>query len=185
MKVRATIAAVCVLAGLGVAEARENAPAGGAGPAPGAERAWLDAHNSARAAFGSAPLRWNPALEAEARSWAERLARENVLRHSPRRHRNGTGENLWMGSAGHYAPAQMIAAFTGEKRFFRAGTFPNVSRTGNWADVGHYTQVVWADTREVGCASARGRHFDVLVCRYWPAGNVMGERIAPGRVARR
>lgn len=147
-----------------------------------AERIWLAAHNSERAAFGARPLAWNEALEAEARQWADRLAREGVLRHSRRR---DTGENLWMGSAGHHEPAQMVRAFTAEKRWFSPGTFPNVSRTGNWADVGHYTQIVWQDTREVGCAQARGSRFDVFVCRYWPAGNVMGERLVPRRFSRR
>ncbi|QIQ86104.1 CAP domain-containing protein [Erythrobacter sp.] len=177
MRLRATILAGCAALGalMGAAHAGERAAT--------AEETWLAAHNAERAAFGTPPLRWNAALAAEARGWAERLARENVLRHSPRETRNGTGENLWMGSAGYYSPARMIAAFTEEKRYFRPGTFPHVSRTGNWADVGHYTQIVWADTREVGCASARGVHFDVLVCRYWPAGNVIGQRIAPGRVA--
>lgn len=91
-----------------------------------------------------------------------------------------------MGTAGYFTPQQMIAHFAAEKQHFRAGDFPQVSRTGNWADVGHYTQIVWATTREVGCATARGARFDVLVCRYWPAGNLMGARIAPrDNIARR
>jgi len=191
MKPLATILAGCAvlaaLVGAGDAGAgdRSASVSESASASTGAEGIWLAAHNRERAAFGTAPLRWNPELAAEARGWAERLARANVLRHSSRALRNGTGENLWMGSAGYYSPADMIAAFAGEKRYFRAGTFPDVSRTGNWGDVGHYTQIVWADTREVGCATARGRHLEVLVCRYWPAGNVIGERIAPGRMAAR
>ncbi|WP_197707084.1 CAP domain-containing protein [Calothrix sp. NIES-3974] len=26
--------------------------------------------------------------------------------------------------------------------------------TGNWVDVGHYTQIIWRNTTEVGCAIA-------------------------------
>ena len=40
---------------------------------------------------------------------------------------------------------------------------------------GHYTQVVWRNTREVGCAVARNGSDDFLVCRYWPSGNWMGQ----------
>ncbi len=150
------------------------------------ERAWLDAHNLERQQFGSAPLHWNSRLAESARAWAEVLARENSLRHSSHELRGSTGENLWMGTAGRFGPGDMIASFAGEKRHFTPGTFPHVSSTGNWADVGHYTQIVWAETREVGCASARGSRYEVLVCRYWPAGNVMGTRIAPlDHVARR
>jgi hypothetical protein len=150
------------------------------------ERVWLDAHNAERAEFGVAPLRWNPRLAREANGWAQRLAREEVLRHASIEERGGRGENLWMGTAGYYGAAQMISYFADEKRYFRPGAFPNVSSTGNWADVGHYTQIVWAETREVGCSMARGARFDVLVCRYWPGGNVMGTRLAPRqRLSRR
>ncbi|HCS18663.1 MAG TPA: SCP-like extracellular, partial [Erythrobacter sp.] len=37
-------------------------------------------------------------------------------------------------------------------------------------------QVVWRDTQEVGCAVVTARGNDVLVCRYWPAGNVWGQK---------
>lgn len=146
---------------------------------------WLAEHNRARADFGSAPLVWSEDLAREAKGWARRLAGEGRLRHSSNSQRGGRGENLWMGSRGYYRPQQMIASFTNEKRHFKAGQFPSVSRTGNWADVGHYTQIVWPETREVGCALAAGRRFDVLVCRYWPSGNVYGASLAPKRVARR
>ncbi|MEM7688155.1 MAG: CAP domain-containing protein [Pseudomonadota bacterium] len=174
------------LAGFTTLCAASTGFAGSDRPDTSDERAWLAQHNAARAGFGSAPVRWNSDLENEARQWAQRLARSNQFRHSDYRKRNGTGENLWMGTRGHYAPAQMIASFGDERRHFVPGRFPGVSRTGNWADVGHYTQIVWPETREVGCAKASGAQNDVLVCRYWPSGNVMGQAIAPMRkVARR
>ena len=46
--------------------------------------------------------------------------------------------------------------------------------SGDWSAVGHYTQIVWPTTRRVGCATASNRANDYLVCRYWPAGNVVG-----------
>lgn len=146
----------------------------------GSEQAsWLKAHNDARAEFGSEPLAWSPALEQQAREYAARLARKERLRHSERRDREGQGENLWMGTKHRFSAARMIDAFVDEKRYFKEGRFPQISTTGNWGDVGHYTQIVWHDTREVGCAKAEGRHFDVLVCRYYPAGNVIGTYLAP------
>ena len=150
------------------------------------QRIWLSAHNEERAEFGVPPLEWDPRLARDAFLWAHRLAEEGQLRHSSLDERRGRGENLWMGTAGYYRPEQMIGFFADEKQHFQSGRFPNVSRTGNWSDVGHYTQIVWAETRRVGCARATGAQFDVLVCRYWPAGNVMGTHIAPQtRVARR
>eukprot|EP00123_Amoebidium_parasiticum_P001519 comp12632_c0_seq1/m.7678 comp12632_c0_seq1/g.7678 ORF comp12632_c0_seq1/g.7678 comp12632_c0_seq1/m.7678 type:complete len:498 (-) comp12632_c0_seq1:512-2005(-) len=40
---------------------------------------------------------------------------------------------------------------------------------------GHFSQVVWADSRRVGCANRDGFG---TVCYYWPAGNVPGKRYA-------
>jgi hypothetical protein len=64
-----------------------------------------------------------------------------------------------------------------EQHYFVPGIFPDVSKTGNWADVGHYTQMVWRTTTAVGGARATGGGNDVLVCRYSPPGNVIGEPV--------
>lgn len=174
----ACAAIVCVLALGTKADAR--------GALSGEQAAWLTAHNEAREAFGTAPLKWSDKLTEDAKQWADRLARENTIRHSRQDTRGRTGENLWMGTSGYFKAAQMIGFFVDEQQYFRSGRFPDVSRTGNWADVGHYTQIVWADTREVGCAKASNSQNDVLVCRYYPGGNVLGKVIAPQRkVARR
>lgn len=135
----------------------------------------LEAHNAERARLGIAPLRWSPALAQQASTWADNLAQRGRLEHA--RDRSGAGENLWMGSASYYGPNDMIGRFIDERRAFRPGVFPHISRTGNWADVGHYTQLIWPGTQEVGCALSTGAGNDVLVCRYWPAGNVIGQKV--------
>jgi hypothetical protein len=35
---------------------------------------------------------------------------------------------------------------------------------------------MWRDTRQVGCALAKGQENEILVCRYSAAGNVEGEQ---------
>ena len=135
----------------------------------------LAAHNRERARLRIPSLAWNARLAADAQRWADSLARRRAFQHA--KNRGGAGENLWTGTAGAYGPEEMIAGFIGEARDFRPGRFPNVSRTGNWADVGHYTQLIWPATREVGCALARNKQDDVLVCRYWPAGNMVGQQV--------
>jgi uncharacterized protein YkwD len=135
----------------------------------------LASHNYERERIGQPSLSWSPQLETQAREWARSLASRGAFEHS--RERAGAGENLWMGTAGYYQPEDMIGGFISERRNFRPGQFPNVSRTGNWADVGHYTQLIWPATREVGCAIAEGRGNEVLVCRYFPAGNWVGQRV--------
>jgi len=137
----------------------------------------LEEHNRARAEVGVARLEWSNRLAREAHDWAQHIARQGRMIHANREQRGGAGENLWMGYAGYYGPDVMVGGFVAEQQHFRNGTFPQVSRTGNWRDVGHYTQVIWRDTQEVGCAVARGGTNDFLVCRYWPAGNVYNQRV--------
>ncbi|WP_340587703.1 CAP domain-containing protein [Erythrobacter alti] len=158
----AAIATLCVSAApLSAGEQRAN---------PFAQELLVE-HNEARDDVGVPRLEWSQRLAQQAQTWAEQLAREGGMRHSSREQRGGAGENLWMGAAGYYGADVMVGAFVDERRHFRRGTFPNVSTTGQWRDVGHYTQIIWRDTREVGCAVARGRENDFLVCHYWPAGN--------------
>lgn len=135
----------------------------------------LAAQNRERAALGVEPLRWDPELAASARSWAVRLAATDAFEHAPEDPRKPQGENLWAGSRGYFAPEAMVDAWVREKRFFKRGRFPDNSVTGKVEDVGHYTQLVWRDTRRVGCAHATGARDEVLVCRYSSAGNYRGE----------
>lgn len=136
----------------------------------------LDTHNAERERLRLPRLQWNPQLEREAAEWARSLGRSGVLQHADGQNRKGTGENLWMGTAGAWDVETMVGMFLDERKHYRHGAFPDVSHTGNWADVGHYTQIVWRDTREVGCAMVTTRGNDVLVCRYYPAGNVWGAK---------
>jgi Cysteine-rich secretory protein family len=62
-----------------------------------------------------------------------------------------------------------------EQAHFTDGYFPDISTTGNWVDVGNYSQMVLRDTTEVGCGFVENNGLDVLVCDYDPPGNVMGE----------
>jgi hypothetical protein len=137
----------------------------------------LAAHNQARADKGLAPLKWNAALAAAAQPWAQTIAGDGGLRHSDQGSRPGQGENIWMGTARFYSLEHMMARFVDEKRYFRPGVFPEVSATGKWQEVAHYTQIVWPETREVGCALVTAKERDALVCRYSPPGNVFGQAI--------
>ncbi|MCR2833867.1 CAP family protein [Parerythrobacter lacustris] len=139
----------------------------------------LRTHNEARSDFGAKPLRWNEELANDARAYAKTLARQGRLEHAPAIARRGAGENLWQGTDRSFTASDMIGRFVEEKRWFKPGRFPDVSTTGNWVDVGHYTQIVWPSTEEVGCAVASNARDEFLVCRYRPAGNIYDGTIAP------
>lgn len=137
----------------------------------------LAAHNRERMILGLPLLRWNPALATAAASYGPTLAALGGLRHSPRAPRAGQSENLWMGTQSAFTPEQMVGNWIDEKSQFRPGNFPNISLTGNWADVGHYTTLIWPTTTEVGCAVQRTQSWDFLICRYSPRGNADGIKV--------
>lgn len=137
----------------------------------------LARHNAERHPRGVPAVVWDPALASGAQVYANELARTNLLRHSPKSVRRGIGENLWMGTRDYFRPSQMVADWASERAMFRPAYFPAVSTTGNWADVGHYTQIIWPATQHVGCAISKSASADILVCRYWPSGNVDGQRV--------
>ena len=82
-----------------------------------------------------------------------------------------------MGTRGAFSVETMVNNWASEGRVFQRGVFPAVSRTDNWEDVGHYTQIVWPTTTRVGCAIASTARTDYLVCRYSPAGNIDGRPV--------
>ena len=137
----------------------------------------LRAHNMERARVGVAPLQWDHQLAASAAQYGPMLASIGRLQHSPRAMRPGQRENLWMGTRGYYSPEQMVGTWVDERRMFRPGVFPAVSRTGNWSDVSHYTQLIWAGTTRVGCAIHSTGRWDYLICRYSPPGNIDGRLV--------
>ncbi len=134
----------------------------------------LEAHNKYRSALGIQPLKWSDRLAADALGWAEKLASENAFYHS---RGTGQGENLWKGTSGYFTFTQMVDTWGNEKKFFKNGMFPGVSTSGNWSDVGHYTQIIWRNTTEVGCGKVSGHGYDFFVCRYSPPGNFMRQKV--------
>ena len=137
----------------------------------------LSAHNAARAQAGVSPMGWDNALGSSAAAYAQKLALSNRFQHSDRKARNGVGENLWMGTRGAFSVERMVSDWISERRLFVPGIFPAVARTGNGAQVGHYTQIIWPTTTHVGCAIASNARTDFLVCHYSPAGNIDGRAV--------
>jgi Cysteine-rich secretory protein family len=137
--------------------------------------AMMAGHNDARRRYGVAPLVWDDALARDAYAYAQILARTGRFEHDRQAGRiPRQGENLFMGTRSAYSYSEMIRLLVAEGRYFRPGRFPDVSRTGSVSQVGHYTQIIWPTSQRVGCATASNRANDYLVCRYWPAGNVVG-----------
>lgn len=136
----------------------------------------LAAQNHERALVGAPPLEWDSRLAADAASYGPVLATVKHLVHSPRDTRPGERENLAMAWHGTLSPEQLVDMWSREKLLLEPGLFPDVSSTGNWEDVAHYTQMVWPTTTHVGCAIFAA-DWDYLICRYSPPGNKDGKPI--------
>jgi pathogenesis-related protein 1 len=126
----------------------------------------LFAHNEVRARLAVPPLQWSDGLAAHAQDWADRLLREGQFYHRPH---PLYGENLLEITGGRISPAQVIGDWASEERDYSFST--NTCR----GVCGHYTQLIWSATREVGCAVARDSEREVWVCNYNPPGNWVGE----------
>jgi len=143
-------------------------------PAATANPEILAAHNAYRNDVGSVPLTYSATLAAGARTWAGHVAGTGVLEHST----CGYGENIaaaW--PAGSLSWTDVVDMWGAEKKYFIYGPFGDgSSTTGHWYDVGHYTQIVWDTTTEVGCGKATNvsQNAEYFVCQYNPPGNYRG-----------
>jgi len=127
----------------------------------------LDAHNAVRAKVHVAPLIWSDHLADIAQQWAKHLIATGEFAHS----RNPeTGENLYEIEGASAAPETVVKAWADEVK--------NYSYATNACNgmCGHYTQVVWGATKEVGCAAAQKGRREVWVCEYAPPGNYVGRK---------
>jgi pathogenesis-related protein 1 len=145
-----------------------TALASAAGETPLA-RDFLAAHNAARAKVGAPKLVWSDRLAAIAQEWADHLASVGGFEHRPK---SKYGENLFEMRGGKSTAAEVV-----EKWMSEAANFDYKSnRCRKGAMCGHYTQVVWRNTKEVGCAVAGKGTREVWVCDYDPPGNYVGRR---------
>jgi len=146
----------------------------GAGANDGFRTLMIETHNRLRARFGIAPLTWDAQLASDAWQWAGELARRDRMEHSSFQERKGQGENLATGITRYHDMELLVNLWVDEEPQVKAGIFPDVSRTGNVRDVGHFTQMVWKRTQKVGCAQQGNGTNSFLVCRYYPSGNALG-----------
>jgi pathogenesis-related protein 1 len=143
-----------------------SAPATKTQPVQQTDQSWLQAclgsHNNARAVDGVPPLIWDQSLEASSLVWSKHLATKvKTLQHSF----SGPGENLYSGPNDDCSRA--IKLWVDEKSLFGRNDLIDKVKFHFY---GHYTQVVWKNSKRVGCASFQG----YVTCHYDPPGNVLG-----------
>lgn len=127
---------------------------------------FVDAHNKVRAQHCAAPLSWSPKLAAAAQKWADSLRAQGCkFGHSGGQY----GENLAAGTEGVLDPEATVAMWYDEIKLYK---FPD---GGFSMQTGHFTQLVWRGTKQVGCGHTTCKGNDIWVCEYDPPGNWDGE----------
>jgi pathogenesis-related protein 1 len=127
----------------------------------------LAEHNKYRKEVSVPPLVWSESLSKEAYKWAQSLKKNRCgFYHS----KTNYGENLWKGTTGYYSIADVIKSWGSEKKDYN---YTNNSCKGV---CGHYTQMVWKNTTEVGCAAIECNGMTLWVCNYNPPGNYRGQK---------
>ena len=131
----------------------------------------LNMHNRERSEVKVSPLTWSTSIAAESQAYANQLKSQEYVCNAQRCDmlpHGANNENLAWGSVG-YPLSGMIQSWIDEKSRYDGGPIPN-----GGGPAGHYTAMVWHNTREVGCGTASGAQIEILVCRYNPPGNFIG-----------
>lgn len=117
-------------------------------------------------------LKVNKDLEAVAQKYAEKLAAEKSFAHSHAKFKgDNMGENLFMQMG-----RKMVGEMPAESWYSEIKDYNFEDPKKKTGVVGHFTQLVWKGSKEVGhgCAKASDGSYYV-VGNYYPAGNWMGE----------
>lgn len=140
----------------------------------------LAAHNALRQAVGVSSLIYSQTLAQSAQKWSDKLQKNDC---SPQHDATSNyGENLfWSSRTGGEnldllaTPSTVTNAWASEIEDYNYSS--NSCRPGKVC--GHYTQIVWKDTTEIGCGVSlcqKGNiRSQIWVCRYNPPGNYIGE----------
>ncbi|HEB69954.1 MAG TPA: SCP-like extracellular [Desulfobulbus sp.] len=169
-----------LLTGLLLLFLRLSGPSVAAAGEPAAMRGMTAAHNAIRSELAIAPLVWSDTLAEYAGNRAADLAKTGCrMRHGPS---GRYGENLYWASAVQWSngrrevqdikPQHVAASWAREKKDYDR----QKKKCAPGAVCGHYTQMIWRDSKELGCGMAvcadKGQ---IWVCNYNPPGNYIGQ----------
>lgn len=133
-------------------------------------KATLEAHNAYRGKHGVPPLAWSNECFEYAMKQAAKMEQLNGLDHDNMDGPSGRhGQNCFGGTGSGWTAHQAVKAWYDEL------TDPgyDFAKQGFSMGTGHFTQVVWKETRFVGMARSENGGF--IAANYFPAGNMAGQ----------
>jgi len=135
---------------------------------------FLRTHNELRAKHGAPPMTMSDDLCQSAQAWADHLEKINsnvscmTLQHSDTKN----GENIFFSSSS--APIKLTGKEAVDNWYSEIKDY-NFSNPGFGSNTGHFTQVVWKSSTEVGVGIAMVGNAVFVVGQYSPAGNISNE----------
>ncbi len=159
----ATLAVLTTIVGTAAAPASEPAP----DAAADRDAELLAAHNRHREAHCAPPLVWSARLAEAAADWLASIA-DDCSSRPPHPWELGTNA-AWHSSRADFAAVEIVDSWYAESERF------DFTAPGYDSGAGHFTQLVWRATLELGCAVEACDDQVVWVCYYAPAGNELGE----------
>ncbi|CAG0890422.1 unnamed protein product [Cyprideis torosa] len=137
----------------------------------------LEAHNKKRQLHGVPLLTMDSKLQSRSQKWAEKLAKKDKLEHQPD-NKDGPpiGENVYYkfnSRPGYVVTGEEVTEdWYGECEKYATSYGKEIDSP---VGVGHFTQVVWKDTKKFGVGVAQSKSGKwYVVANYEPAGNFIG-----------
>ncbi|MFW9262674.1 CAP family protein [Nostoc sp. CALU 546] len=138
-------------------------------------------HNAYRATHKSPNITISDSLNSSAQAWAEKIASSGEFEHST--NRTNVGENIYASYSTQSTVDPTTLGNTAVKEWYDEIKDYNYANPGFSSETGHFTQVVWKGSTQLGCGAAQGTatiegtnyNAFYVVCQYAPAGNVPGQ----------
>ena len=129
----------------------------------------VERHNHWRKEVGIGPLKWSDKLAKVAQGWANKQSKKDCgCVHSPD---DKYGENIYCSEGIDSDPKDIVDDWASEKEYY-----DHVKGRCKGGECGHYTQIVWQKTTEVGCGMAKCGGKEIWVCNYNPPGNYVNQK---------
>jgi len=159
-------------------------------------QAILKRHNFYRTIGGIAKMKWDKKIAKNAQKWARSLKKTNKcnMQHSSSTFRSKVKGFSYLGENLHWAwssVASKVNPKTGKKAvddWYSEIAFYKYSKKGvvcplrgKKGAIGHFTQVMWDTSKNLGCAYAQcgNGKTTVIVCQYGPGGNFNQHKTPP------
>ena len=133
----------------------------------------LDTHNYYRKKHQADNLKRNSEIEAIAQEYSKYQSSISTMVHSGNTYKGQSlGENLYSSWGSYQVTVDGKEAVESWYSEIKDYDFDNPGFTKG---VGHFTQLIWKGSKELGCGAVCEKNACYVTCNYYPAGNVLND----------